>query len=54
MSDICKCSNEECEIKEQCERYTVPSHPYYQAFCDFKPDENGKCIWFIKNKEDER
>jgi hypothetical protein len=54
MTDICKCTNEECKLKEQCERQTPSSYPYYQAYCNFKPEENGKCVWFIKIKEYER
>ena len=54
MSDITKCSNEECIIKEQCRRYTAPPHPYYQYVHNYQPDKDGKCIWFLKDKKNER
>ena len=54
MSDICKCTNEGCKLKTHCRRQTVESHPYYQAYCDFEPEEDGTCTWLIPDEEKEK
>jgi hypothetical protein len=47
MPDISMCKNEECPLRNQCYRYTaVPE--VYQSYASFKPDENGKCDYFIE------
>lgn len=42
MADITMCMNG-CEKKENCYRYKAPANEFWQAFSDFKPDENGTC-----------
>jgi hypothetical protein len=42
MTDISKCLNKDCPLKEKCYRWTAPAS-YYQSYADFKPDENGEC-----------
>ena len=54
MSDICKCTNEDCKLKEQCRRHTAPSNPYYQPTQRYEPEEDGKCKWILIDKKDER
>lgn len=44
MSDICKCTNEECLIKEKCYRYKVAPHPYWQSYNKFLPDADNICL----------
>lgn len=46
MSDISKCSNAECPLKDKCWRWLAPSNSYAQAFGNFEPDENGNCKYF--------
>ena len=49
MSDISLCLNTSCPLREVCYRFkAVPSE--YQSYADFKPDDNGKCDYFIKIK----
>lgn len=44
--DISKCSNEKCQIKEQCERYTCKADEY-QSYAEFNEED---CEYFISNK----
>lgn len=52
MSDITKCKNKECVMKNFCKRHTSPSNEYRQAFSDFKPKVNKlegfDCERFLK------
>ena len=49
MSDISKCSNEDCPLKESCYRYKVKPHPFRQAYTTYEPNKDGKtCNHFIE------
>lgn len=49
MPDISMCENQACSLKETCYRFNAtPSS--YQAYSDFKPDENGKCKAYWERK----
>lgn len=52
MSDISKCENLECPLKENCYRYTAPVG-YWQSYADFKfevlPDGKVTCDSFWDN-----
>ena len=37
MSDITKCTNEDCKLKESCYRFTAPAHDIIQAYDRFEP-----------------
>lgn len=45
MTDITKCSNENCPMKNRCWRAQAPSNPYYQSYSNFedslKENEDG-------------
>lgn len=45
MTDITKCANKKCKIKEQCFRYTA-SDGYWQSYANFNNDK------VIKDKKD--
>ena len=53
MTDICKCFNKECPSNNTCYRYLAETG-YYQSYCDFKPDDSGKCgnYWKVESKEE--
>ena len=51
MPDISMCMNHECPVHRSCYRYTATPNDYWQAYADFKPDEDGVCIYFIPNDE---
>ncbi len=55
MSDISKCKNELCTLKETCWRFNAPSSPYRQSYGSFEQDENDKCeyYWEFKFKEND-
>ena len=36
MSDISKCENYECPLKEHCYRWTAPANKFRQTYADFK------------------
>lgn len=52
MTDISKCKNEECPLKENCWRFKAPRNLMYQSYADFEPDKEGKCdaYWPIDKK----
>ena len=41
MPDISKCANETCQSRRLCWRYCAPDTPGWQAYADFKPEENS-------------
>jgi len=51
MTDISKCANG-CDKQDKCYRWTAPSHEFWQAYMDFKPDENGECKDFWSNEDE--
>lgn len=51
MSDISKCENSKCTLKEKCYRYKSPPSSY-QTYADFSQDENGDCDYYWEHKED--
>ena len=50
MPDITKCNNALCQLKDSCYRYTCKASEFSQSFATFKPDDEGKCDFFIDNK----
>lgn len=50
MVDISKCANKQCSIREKCYRFTAPANPYWQAYTDFKPNENETCEYYIEKE----
>lgn len=46
MVDICKCINKECELKDECYRFTAPSSER-QLWGYFEPVD-GKCEYFMR------
>jgi hypothetical protein len=51
MADICMCSGEGCDKKEQCYRFTAPSSEYWQSMFVKPPIKDGECEYFWDNKE---
>lgn len=50
MSDIAKCENESCPLKENCYRYTATPSEYRQSYANFQiDDESGECSGFWDN-----
>jgi hypothetical protein len=49
MSDITKCTNDECPIKEKCYRWTA-TWGMRQSVCCFEPEEDGECEHFWDNE----
>lgn len=51
MSDITKCTNENCLNKIVCKRFTIEIHKFNQSYQKFKPKTNEsiifKCDYFI-------
>lgn len=46
--DITKCAGDDCPVKEQCLRFMVPSHLYYQSWGAFAFDpDRQECDDFI-------
>jgi hypothetical protein len=50
MPDISMCMNEECPLKEECYRFTVQPNKYRQSYGNFKPNEEGQCVYYWNNK----
>lgn len=38
--DVSRCSNDTCEVRETCLRFTDPGHPTYQSISHFEGGEN--------------
>jgi hypothetical protein len=52
MTDITKCTGQNCPIKDKCYRYTAKESEYSQSWADFKY-EDGKCEDFYGRSRDE-
>lgn len=52
MTDITKCTGENCDKKDTCYRYLAPENPNYQAFFVAKNilDMEGSCDYYIASK----
>jgi hypothetical protein len=53
MTDITKCSNKDCPLKNTCFRF-LAKDGYWQSYSDFKPKEDGTCehYWKCKTKKE--
>jgi hypothetical protein len=52
--DITLCKGNNCQIKEQCKRYTYkPDFPMYQSYFTESPIKDGKCEMFWGDKADD-
>jgi hypothetical protein len=52
--DITLCKGNNCQIKEQCKRYTYkPDFPMYQWYFTESPIKDGKCEMFWGDKADD-
>lgn len=53
MTDITKCANKNCKIKEQCWRYTAPDG-HWQSYADFNSSkeikDKNECKDFWRDK----
>lgn len=47
MSDITKCTNAECLLKDGCYRWTAPANEHWQAVARFELDDQGNCGMMI-------
>ena len=47
MSDITKCQNSDCKLKEKCLRWIASPNQYYQSYTMFEP-LNDKCDMFLE------
>ena len=51
MTDITKCANKKCKIKEQCYRYTAKDG-YWQSYAEFNKGKEIKdkkeCEYFMR------
>lgn len=52
MTDITKCKNEYCFIKNNCYRHTAPDDEYYQSYAYFNRNREvrrtSECEYFYK------
>lgn len=51
MSDITKCTNEKCPLKDKCWRWLAPSDSLWQSVAkfEFKADDSGiTCEYFYE------
>lgn len=52
MADISMCGGGHCHMKMDCYRHQAPPSNYWQAYFSHIPiDKDGKCDYFIPNKE---
>lgn len=52
MSDMTKCINETCPLRENCARFRMNNLEGRQIYCYYKPDKNGNCHNFVKFEEE--
>ena len=52
MSDITKCVNEECPLRETCWRWLAPGGSPWQSMAEFELDLDGTCgeYWPVDEK----
>lgn len=51
MPDISKCENLECILKERCYRFTSTPKEHWQAYGNFKYNEDtNSCMHFMDNE----
>ena len=50
MSDISKCENKKCTLKQECFRFTCKPNEFRQSYDNFK-QVNGDCEYFIKDEQ---
>jgi hypothetical protein len=48
MPDISMCSNEQCELKYHCYRYTAEPSEFRQSYGDFEPNDDESCDYQMK------
>lgn len=46
MSDITKCTNEQCLIKDGCKRWLTQAHEVWQSYCRFEPKSLIECDYY--------
>lgn len=51
MADITKCTNEKCELKNKCRRYTAISNEYYQSYAYFECNEENQYENIIETRK---
>jgi hypothetical protein len=49
MTDITKCNNKECPMKEKCYRHTAKDG-FFQSYCYFSPESKTLCHHFYPNQ----
>lgn len=52
MTDICKCNDEDCTLKDKCYRYVCETG-IYQAYFAGTPREGTECAYFIATHSSE-
>lgn len=50
MTDLCKCNDEDCTLKDKCYRYVCEADRYYQAYFAGTPREGTDCAYFIATR----
>ena len=51
MPDFSKCSNEDCELREKCYRFTCIPNPFKQSYIRFEPTKLTELLG-SKNKQE--
>jgi hypothetical protein len=46
MPDITMCGTKECELRDACYRAQATPSQYWQAWCNFTPEEDGTCQFY--------
>jgi len=52
MTDITKCSNKECKMKDKCLRYLAKDNEYWQSYCHFECNKENNWEYMIKVDKD--
>ena len=53
MPDITMCTNDSCERRKGCYRYTAKPSEHRQSYSGFSADENGECEHYWPTEEEE-
>lgn len=49
MTDICKCNDTQCTLKDKCYRYTSIADEHYQSWFAEPVRQGSECEYFVAN-----
>lgn len=53
MTDITKCNNQDCPIKDKCYRYLAKANSRWQSWHNFTYDDGCEHFWDIEPQKEE-